>query len=68
MSATFVRVCVLVAAAAGLVAAFLLPMGLSRPAEPAGSVRRPAATLQTTVESIFPAPGRPESSPDPVRH
>jgi hypothetical protein len=66
MSGTVARVAVVLAAASGLAAAFLLPLGLAGPRGVEGTtVRMPPATLQTTV-SVFPAPGRPESSPGPI--
>jgi hypothetical protein len=67
MRGTVVRVVVVLSAAVGLALAFVLPLGLAGPSEPGTTVRMPPATLQTTV-SVFPAPGRPESSPDPVLH
>jgi hypothetical protein len=67
MRGTVVRVLVVLAAASGLAAAFLLPLGLAGPRGTEGTtIRMPPATLQTTV-SVFPGPGRPESSPDPIK-
>ena len=65
MRGTVARVVVVLSAAIGLALAFILPLGLAGPTEPDTTVRMPPATLQTTV-SVFPAPGRPESSPGPV--
>jgi hypothetical protein len=66
MRGTVVRVAVVLAAASGLAATFLLPLGLAGPRGAEGTtIRMPPATLQTTI-SVFPAPGRPESSPGPV--
>jgi len=65
MRAIVARVAVLAAAAAGLAASFLVPLALNRSAVPEETLRMPAATRETTV-SVFPAPGRPESSPAPM--
>lgn len=57
------RLLVLAAAAGGLAAAFLVPLreGGSAVTE---AIRMPAYEASTTV-SVHPAPGRPESSPEP---
>jgi hypothetical protein len=65
MRAIVVRAAVLAAAAGGLTASFLVPLSLDQPAAAGETLRMPAATRETTV-SVFPAPGRPESSLEPV--
>jgi hypothetical protein len=67
MSAMVAKVAVVATAAAGLAASFLVPWSPEEPTVPAGALRMPAATRETTVSvSIFPAPGRPESSLVPL--
>lgn len=67
MRAIVVRAALILTAAGGLTAAFLVPLDLDDASgEPGRTLQMPAATLQTTV-SVFPAPGRPESSPLPAR-
>jgi hypothetical protein len=65
MSAMVAKVAVVATAAAGLAASFLVPWSPGEPTVPAGALRMPAATRETTV-SVFPAPGRPESSLVPL--
>src|SRR5687767_2032464 len=65
MSAMVAKVAVVATAAAGLAASFLVPLRPEEPTVPAGALRMPAATRETTV-SVFPAPGRPESSLVPL--
>lgn len=59
------KAAVVAAATGGLVAGFLVPLGIQRPAAPEEALRMPVATRETTI-SVFPAPGRPESSPAPL--
>jgi hypothetical protein len=59
------KAAVVAAAACGLAASFLVPLGLGEPAAPEEALRMPVATRETTI-SVFPAPGRPESSPAPL--
>jgi hypothetical protein len=59
------KAAVVAAAACGLAAGFLVPLGLGEPAAPEEALRMPVATRETTI-SVFPAPGRPESSPEPL--
>jgi len=61
------KAAVVVAATSGLVASLLVPLSLERPAALEEALRMPVATRATTV-SVFPAPGRPESSPRPLEH
>jgi hypothetical protein len=50
----------------GFGASFLVPLGLlDGPPAPEEALSMPAATRETTV-SVFPAPGRPESSTAPL--
>ena len=65
MSVMVAKTAVVTAAACGLAASFLLPLALREPAPLEEALRMPVATRETTV-SIFPAPGRPESSLAPV--
>ena len=65
MSAIVAKAAVVVAAAGGVAASLLVPLGLEGPATPEEALRMPVATRETTV-SVFPAPGRPESSPAPL--
>jgi hypothetical protein len=59
------KAAVVAAATGGLAASFVVPLGLERPAAPGEALRMPVATRETAV-SVFPAPGRPESSPAPL--
>ncbi len=60
------KAAVVAAVACGLAASFLVPLGLvGEPAAPEEALRMPVATRETTI-SVFPAPGRPESSPSPL--
>jgi hypothetical protein len=59
------KTAVVAAAIVGLAASFLLPLAPRGPATPGEALRMPVATRETTV-SVFPAPGRPESSPAPL--
>ena len=66
MRAMVAKTAVVAAATGGLAASFLLPLAPQRaPAAPEKALRMPVATRETTV-SVFPAPGRPESSPAPL--
>jgi hypothetical protein len=66
MRAMVAKTAVVAAATGGLAASFLLPLAPQRaPATPEEALRMPVATRETTV-SVFPAPGRPESSPAPL--
>ena len=65
MRAMVAKTTVVAAATGGLAASFLLPLTPHQaPAAPEEALRMPVATRETTV-SVFPAPGRPESSPAP---
>jgi hypothetical protein len=65
MSAIVAKTAVVAAATGGLAASFLLPLAFREPAPFEEALRMPVATRETTV-SVFPAPGRPESSLAPV--
>ena len=65
MRAIVAKAAVVAAATVGLAASFLVPLGLERHEATAEALRMPVATHETTV-SVFPAPGRLESSPRPV--
>ena len=66
MRAMVAKTAVVAAATGGLAASFLLPLAPHQaPAAPEEALRMPVATRETTV-SVFPAPGRPESSPAPL--
>ena len=66
MRAMVAKTAVVAAATGGLAASFLLPLAPHQaPAAPEKALRMPVATRETTV-SVFPAPGRPESSPAPL--
>lgn len=65
MSTIVAKAAVVAAATGGLAASFLVPLRLEGPDSPGEALRMPAANRETTV-SVFPAPGRPESSPAPV--
>lgn len=65
MRAIVAKAAVVAAATGGLAASFLVPLGFEEPAAPREVLRMPAATWETTV-SVFPAPGRPESSTAPL--
>ena len=66
MRAMVAKTAVVAAATGGLAASFLLPLTPHQaPAAPEEALRMPVATRETTV-SVFPAPGRPESSPAPL--
>ena len=66
MRAIVAKTAVVAAATGGLAASFLLPLAPHQaPAAPEEALRMPVATRETTV-SVFPAPGRPESSPAPL--
>jgi hypothetical protein len=66
MRAMVAKTAVVAAATGGLAASFLLPLAPHHaPAAPEEALRMPVATRETTV-SVFPAPGRPESSPAPL--
>jgi hypothetical protein len=66
MRAMVAKTAVVAAATGGLATSFFLPLALLRaPAAPEEALRMPVATRETTV-SVFPAPGRPESSPAPL--
>jgi hypothetical protein len=65
MRAIVAKTAVVAAATVGLAASFLFALALREPAAPGEALRMPVATRETTV-SVFPAPGRPESSPAPV--
>ena len=66
MRAMVAKTTVVAAATGGLAASFLLPLTPHQaPAAPEEALRMPVATRETTV-SVFPAPGRPESSPAPL--
>ena len=66
MRAMVAKTAVVAAATGGLAASFLLPLAPQRAAAaPENALRMPVATRETTV-SVFPAPGRPESSPAPL--
>jgi hypothetical protein len=66
MRAMVAKTTVVAAVTGGLAASFLLPLALLRaPAAPEEALRMPVATRETTV-SVFPAPGRPDSSPAPL--
>ncbi len=66
MRAIVAKTAVVAAATCGLAASFLVPLALLQgPAAPEEALRMPVATRETTV-SVFPAPGRPESSPAPL--
>lgn len=65
MRAIVAKTAVVAAATLGLTASFLLPLALQGPPKPEEAFRMPVATRETTV-SVFPAPGRPESSPAPL--
>jgi len=64
ISSFVLRAAALFAAAAGLAAAFVLPLRLGSSASARVTARMPESRHVTTV-SIHPAPGRPESSPLP---
>ena len=67
MSTIVAKAAVVAAATGGLAASFLVPLGLlDGPAAPVEALRMPPATRETTV-SVFPAPGRPESSTAPLQ-
>lgn len=60
------KTAVVAAATCGLAAGFLVPPALLQaPAAPEEALRMPVATRETNV-SVFPAPGRPESSSAPL--
>ena len=66
MRAIVAKTAVVAAATGGLAASFLLPLAPHQaPAAPEEALRMPVVTRETTV-SVFPAPGRPESSPAPL--
>lgn len=65
MRAIVAKAAAVAAATCGLGAGILVPLGLDGPAAPEEALRMPAATRETTV-SVFPAPGRPESSTAPL--
>jgi len=65
MRAIVAKAAVVGAASCGLAASFLVPLGPERTDLAAEALRMPVATRETTV-SVFPAPGRPESSPGPL--
>ena len=65
MSAMVAKAAVVMAAAGGLAAAFIVPLGPASPAAPREALRMPAASRETTI-SVFPAPGRPESRTEPL--
>jgi hypothetical protein len=58
------KAAVVATATGGLAASFLVPLGLEEPAAPGEALRMPAATRETTI-SVFPGPGRHESSTAP---
>lgn len=66
MSAMVANAAVVMAAAGGLAAAFMVPLGPDSPPSPQEALRMPAATRETTI-SVFPAPGRPESRTEPLK-
>jgi hypothetical protein len=65
MRAIVAKAAVVAAATGGLAASFLVPLGPQGPTAPGEALRMPAATWETTI-SVFPAPGRPESSTAPL--
>ena len=65
MSAMVAKAAVVTAAAGGLAASSLLPLRPQAPVAPVEALRMPVATKELTV-SVFPAPGRPESSTGPL--
>lgn len=65
MRAIVAKTAVVTVAIGWLAASFLLPLALREHAPPEEALRMPVVTWETTV-SVFPAPGRPESSLAPV--
>ena len=65
MRAIVAKAAAVTAATGGLAAGVLVPLGLEGPPAPAEALSMPAATRETTV-SVFPSPGRPESSTVPL--
>ena len=65
MSVIVAKAAVVAGAACGLAASLLLPLALREPRPLEEALRMPVVTRETTV-SVFPAPGRPESSSAPV--
>jgi len=65
MSVIVAKTAVVAAATVGLAVSFLLPLGFREAPPLEEALRMPVATRETTV-SVFPSPGRPESSPAPV--
>lgn len=65
MSAIVAKAAVVAAAAGGLAASSFLPLRPQAPVAPVEALRMPVATKELTV-SVFPAPGRPESSTEPL--